>query len=194
MRWFCSRFIIIFCGVLLLCAVLVGRARTEPAPKIIDGLGVCQGMPCYMGVIPGRTTLKEARVMMPNLSVLEDHGRADGSYQGTHVTLNFGDAHRISHIKITFAHPPTIATLLMLYGPPCKIRVYQYGLGLSVEYPALYATLDEKPPAPQSEITQIILSESYLSRCAINKAEGEVPWLGLASVRRYLSAAAIVVP
>jgi hypothetical protein len=48
----------------LLCLIMAFGARTQPIPAFIDGLGICEGKPCYLNILPDKTHWDEAQSML----------------------------------------------------------------------------------------------------------------------------------
>jgi hypothetical protein len=122
MKYF-FRVVVIFCVVmLLLCGGAVALGRTQPTKDLIPGFDTCDGVPCYWGIIPGKTTETEADTIIRGIP-------------GFHVVVPLR-TYTISDTQILFSETPdntialidvhpqnlTVQDVIAALGYPCEVR------------------------------------------------------------------------
>ncbi|HVO43033.1 MAG TPA: hypothetical protein VMT34_10435, partial [Aggregatilineales bacterium] len=61
----------LFVVLLMLCTGALIAGRALPPAEAVPELRQCDGMPCLLGIVPGKTGWEEAKKVVPNLSVKE---------------------------------------------------------------------------------------------------------------------------
>ncbi len=205
-RRFYSVLIVLCSTAMAMCAVAVGFARARPMPDLADGLGLCDGVPCLMGIMPGRTSLRDAVALLGNhLALGNDRTTATGS-SGTYdrATVREGTPNVVGIVQIEFQQPPmiTLGELVALYGPPCKVSWANDEPYILITYPYLSALIKTDVSAnlalidQRSPISRVILYSPSPESCRGQVPQVDAhperppqalagPWLGFASLKRY---------
>jgi hypothetical protein len=99
----------------------------QPVPPLADGFEQCDGVPCYMGIVPGKTSWITIEERFGNRAT----GRADdmleirASYDApTSIELRQADNGTVSDVVIRFYRPQNliVGNIVATYGLPCIIR------------------------------------------------------------------------
>ncbi len=200
-------FAIVLCStVMAMCAVAVGLARARPVPDLADGLGLCEGVPCYMGIMPSRTSLGDAVALLGNRLTLRNDQAASTGRSGTHdrTVVRQGAPNVVGIVQVEFQQPQmiTLGELVALYGPPCKVSWADYQPYILITYPYLSALIKTDVSAntalidQRSPISRVILYSPSPESCRGQVPQVDahperppqelaLPWLGFASLKHY---------
>jgi hypothetical protein len=175
--------------LLVLSLVSVGFGRAQAAPVIADGLGWCEDRPCYLGIVPGKTSWREATTM---LAAKPGTVRANEVYTQADVSPRIVLWHATEReITLTiqflpFARP-AIGTLILFSGQPCRVRYYNNEYWL--DYPNMtIATSKPSKSLPDSAAfdphwpVSLMQITSTSHECTTQTAR---PWQGFTSLRSY---------
>jgi hypothetical protein len=190
-----ARLIIVLMVTLTLLTVIpiaVGRARNEPNELEALGFGVCDGRPCFMGIVPGVTTWIEA------VSFVKKHGGIDSTkylsldihslgvafYPTEDLSLVGGIQLEPSQIQIP------VGQVFQLFGVPCSIIVDRGMItpnGVTLRYHSMSVTVEDYGLfSPSSYIARgFIHIRSDLCVHQDDEFVNFSPWIGFASHSRY---------
>src|SRR5262245_10721046 len=127
--------------VLCCLATGFGRLRSKPTAAATYGLNQCDAVPCFRGLIPGKTTWSTATQMI-------DAASSTSSGHSTIVLGQSADHARLDTISIEVPSETTIivADVLNLYGVPCQTYLYSRALmtwnTISLSYTGLRVQTD----------------------------------------------------
>jgi hypothetical protein len=51
----------------LLSSVVIAAGHAQPLPPLLPGLGICDGTPCYFGIVPQKTKMADAIATIKNI-------------------------------------------------------------------------------------------------------------------------------
>ncbi len=176
----------------LLMVVGVALARTRPNPMIAMGFGLCDGVPCYQGLVPGTTLWLDA------LKALNIKGQTESmivpkDYGVFHIDLATIDEHVVSskrkmtYLSLKDVEPqqalPTLGDLILFYGTPCGYRIFINGPNEIIfemrDFSFLIYTTDGRI-RPDLHVTGILLyRDPALCDARLPK------WMGFRSLRHY---------
>jgi hypothetical protein len=175
--------------LIVMSLVTVGFGRAQAAPVIADGLGWCEDRACYLGIVPGQTSWREATTMLAakpgTVRANEIYTKADLSPR---VVLWHATEREIT-ITIQFLPfaRPAIGSLILFSGSPCRVRYRNNEYWL--DYPNMIiatnkpstvaresAAFDPHWPVSQMQIT------ATAQACTGQSAK---PWQGFTSLRSY---------
>src|SRR5262249_137181 len=130
-------------AVMIVAACGYGEAHPQPDKLAELGFGVCDGNPCFPGIVPGVTTWDEARGKLLTRTDIwkDDENLLDGTYLGQSIAINRDG----NFITIIFDEadpnyspdiPISIAQLIDLYGIPCQVTLKG---DIELRYPGMIA-------------------------------------------------------
>jgi hypothetical protein len=173
--------------VLSLVTVVFGRA--QPVPVIAEGLDWCEDKACYMGIVPGQTSWREATTVLAakpgTFPANEIYTKADLSPR---IVL-WHAAERQITITIHFSAlaQPTLGSLILFSGSPCRVR-YRYQI-YWLDYPYMtLATYMRPTGSPGSAAFDPYWPVSHMQIMSTEqgcKDADAKPWVGFASLRAY---------
>ncbi len=191
----------------ILCCLAIGFGRIHSIPSSAAtsfGLDRCDDVPCFRGLIPGKTSWSNALATTGNPPVIGlDRGHPIMSLaQSTdHALLD----------AISIDVPPdttiTVSDVINLYGVPCQIYLYSRSPTtpnvITLRYPGLCVQtgIIEERLTPDSPIRHLYYLTSLAPRqgsavpCGNDLTSsssamvmsGWRPWRGFASLQRYLN-------
>jgi hypothetical protein len=189
------------CVVLaVLCSAAIARGRAEvgePDELQMLGLGVCESVPCFYGLIPGRTAWSEARKVFLERSSNKAQSSPRSIAIGYDTTLTAAsnayassDGMKLGHVDIHVINNygnhnlPFIAPFIARYGPPCRVVTQKDANGKAVITLA-YALLSiHVSPingrlSPTSKVIQVLLDyqESQESNVCDKRAIWPREWV-----------------
>ena len=175
--------------LLVLSLVTIGLGRVQAAPVIADGLGWCENRACYLGIVPGQTSWREATtVLVAKPGTVQANAVYTQADLSPRIVLWHATEHEIT-ITIQFLPlaRPAIGSLILFSGPPCRVR-YRYD-EYWLDYPNMtiatlkpnknspdFSAFDPHWPVSQMQIT------STAQACTGQSAK---PWQGFTSLRSY---------
>lgn len=180
---------------------LYGHIASKPSDLEMLGFGVCDSRPCFVGIIPGITTGKEALSLLSkydsNVLVLEE-GRyilARVNNFSVSVILDENGENVISLSIPLFKDSvfPSLGSFIAMYGVPCSVNGYEGGEHIDVNYP--YLSLGARPAhayvRSDSALDYVMLSSMAGSplNCISYDYDNEGltinRWLGFTRFERY---------
>src|SRR5258708_27518581 len=163
--------------VMVLCLVLVVTlgtsevvGRTQPKHLSIPELRLCSDVMCFLGIVPGRTTLHDAQIIIRNSSefdlsnpvgIIQAHKISEPFYDIAFENSKMG---LVAAIDLVFPTETdfSIGVLITQLGSPCRIRANMDGLGLA--YPGLEVFTSSNDVKwvlkPDSRISQISIVDT----------------------------------
>lgn len=176
--------------------------RIQPVGKELRqaGFDVCDGVPCFMGIVPQQTSLQAT---LQNLSpylkptVLISQDLSDGVFDVSYATGRFGalsdgfgatDYVEMGNFQASF---PTLGNFLLLYGQPCYIRIWEFRPGTvrtTLFYPGLVLTVvgaSAQHLSPQQPIeTLSLIRVANVCYDPLSRVEHS-DWRGFTAVNMY---------
>src|SRR5215212_7485401 len=161
------RTVLISCVIsALLCvgAVLIGRS--QPLPEFLPELGICSGIPCYMGIVLNKTTWEEAERIFSKtagFTLNSEFTGADIANGPVARIITYSDGEKIYQIVLGIREGTFAAyRLLTDLGVPCAVFPYWAGptrhiIVLFYQDRTVEVLLDEKGITPRSPIVRIDL-------------------------------------
>jgi hypothetical protein len=172
-------------------AVFLGHTYAEPDQLQTLGLEQCGGKLCFLRIVPGITTLKEAS------AILAWHGfnsaTAQGLYSSDRMNVYIqADPQNdiVGHISVRELYygaslSVPLADILRYLGIPCGFIVgtsVVTELTLMYPYADVSVSLSHEWISPETPITHInIVSQKFWNSC-----QDSTPWPGFTFVRRYI--------
>jgi hypothetical protein len=167
------------------------------------GIGVCAGMPCYRGIVPGQTSWDDVRTYLDGAKIAVDDGSTIAVTLADRIELELyqdaGDPPivetiRVSDYTVVDMMPtdfPSLGHFLRMYGTPCLVivdasdpaRVHVSQL----MYPTLALSLSSTEPfLPSARVRSAWIFSTNPDLCTneFNKAAG-LSWAGFATPTRY---------
>jgi hypothetical protein len=198
--------------LMLLTAAARSRARAIAGNYNFEpsGFGDCDGLPCFLGIIPGKTKLTTAVELASERGAVykSDEPHFTVVIDGKNVKVSAYYSEEYVDYVITSLDPPLpIDVILERYGAPCGIRIDKpepdrddtlhdaviglYFRGVSFHFRLPQWKSDQL--SPHMFAYQVILEDSQLQGQYINCGSdlyGDPhtigsPWLGFTSYRRY---------
>jgi hypothetical protein len=110
-----------FCA--LLCLVMALGARTQAIPAFINGLGLCDGKPCYLNIQPSQTSWDEAQNHLESFAEVQKFG-ASGydhlpGFQGTLLLIPNQDNMTQEIVLSPADNPIFVGGAVLQLGAPC---------------------------------------------------------------------------
>jgi hypothetical protein len=205
MMWFLRRLLALWCTLLALCMIAIGIGRIIREPDRLQewGLDVCNGEPCVRGIAL-RMSWDEASPRLPQATQngLVDLMNIPLGDQLLDIDVSAGRIERI-WIRSALNHVspyPSVADVLLKYGPPCRVYFGYGAIGfvpqsIYLSYPQLtfgVGTRQRPPPldltlmAPVDSIT-LGGDTSYLGKCSDPDGPNSSSWHGFTSADRYVN-------
>jgi hypothetical protein len=145
-----TRLAALLCAVCAaLCAVAIVIGRAQPQPELLRALGYCDGMPCYMGIVPGKTTWDEAVEIVSGTHIV--HVRA-ADFLAAHSTIEpflniqirpYNDSFSVE--LWTEKASVSVGQVIAFMGTPCAINVQRW-LPIYVFYPGMSFNFYQRTP------------------------------------------------
>jgi hypothetical protein len=126
-------------GLLIWGSVLIGHA--QPRPEFFGALGRCEGLPCYVGIVPGQTRWADVQTRFEIVTELRGDNHMYLAYAppGFSGTLRFfpsGDG-LLREVDLRFSTTGLkIGDLIAEMGVPCAVGITTRGLPVVV-YPSM---------------------------------------------------------
>lgn len=190
-------------GLALLCvaAIAAGREARAAAQGAIPDM--CDGLPCLMGLVPGRTPWVDARNSLAALNANSPESRQIVIPVGERgeVTL-YPSVDRVSVGRINIRFGPELhlpaGWIVERFGLPCGISIYYDPQMITLRYPFLLANVRfaQSHFDIQASVISVQFSDpafqpsSQLDPCRDNVTDWKVSnrgWQGFASVGRYIA-------
>ena len=194
-----KRLLLLTTGVCLtlvaLFFVAIGRGRAGPMREVVEGLGWCEGKPCFMGIVPGQTSWDEARSTLIRQGAVEtDIGLTLDMENSTKILVwsrleDFDKSVNVIEIYLPEASPPTLGSFISYYGSPCAVYnrnvpsfvVLYKSMSFNTTYPHSsqqdYTSLDPSWPVYTVQLFDL---EHGCEGASYTSA-----WRGFASLRAY---------
>ncbi len=193
------RIVCVCCGLALLLsggAIVSGRA--QPRIDAVPDLGVCSGRACYLGIVPGETTIEDARAILRNAPqlALSDYSNLVANRwsqpfhsvqlvqvvsDGVHASYKYVD-----EIDLVFSGGTGVdaGRIVLQLGEPCALVLSIVGGRTVLIYPGmlLFFALDRQTEPrvfkSTSPVTQIDLFNTVSSCEQVKFGEITRPWHG----------------
>jgi len=188
-------------SMLIGSAVLIGMANSAPSEMQAMGFDLCKGRPCFLGIIPGNTDMRDA------MQILELHGhdlptnavriKLDNGLSaepaGPIITLTGRDYY--SQQEVAFL--PLLGAFVETYGKPCGIiREYVPAPGTALKsvyvlypYLALQVPLESEHLDVDARVQGVLLSvhsdQGNSSRCANSDGVTSSSWFSFTTVENF---------
>jgi len=172
-------------------AVVLGR--TGPGALEALGVGICDGAPCFMGILPGVTRWEDARAILAKnggyiVEITSHAAFTDVYYSIHHLRLTIDYYHATGHVTVIYiegetgaALPVTAGDVIRYLGLPCSALIGDTPQQLSLGYPGEWLDMRfiEKRLSLYSPVTYIGIQGSG-QNCVCG---GE--WRGFAKSDQY---------
>jgi len=104
------------------------QSRTEPSPDIIlDGFGLCDGKPCFLGIKPGVTTFEDAKkailVSYPVTVIDKNHMVVNYGTNTIGIDSSDGIVYRIQIDTEEESASIPLGSVIAKFGPPCAVEL-----------------------------------------------------------------------
>lgn len=182
--------------ILLLVGLVIGGAHllSNTTAAATFGLARCDGIPCFRGLVPGRTAwatiipayTDETTIYDPTNTSLMMSRSADGVSLGA------------IYIRLYPHERVLIGEIVALYGTPCQVAINpEYGY-LTLDYPLLHieAHFERDRLNPDTPVQHITFRDPAAAESAChnptpapNGHDRQRSWRGFTSIQRYLSEA-----
>jgi hypothetical protein len=186
---------LLFTVNLFICipVVMIGRtSHIVPNEAATNGLGLCSGMPCLMGVQPGKTLWRDASALIrqcPGVEIRESNGQVIEILTAGHMQAVFHpDLINSTVLEITVWFPPrqmSAASMIVALGQPSGIQVHNGRLisafyaGLEVQFSATSERIELESSVRQMVFTNP--SGPYKGQALAP----DMPWRGFGALGRY---------
>lgn len=176
-------------ALLIFSSVLIGRAQERP--DFLSYLGRCDGLPCYVGIVPGQTLWADVQARFEIITELRGDNEIYLSYAppGFSGTLRFypSGSGSIREVDLRFHTTRlTLGDLVAEMGEPCAVAMTRGlpavlfpGMGVLVIGERIDAVQSLKP---SSTVTSINLVDAEI--CDIRNSLALYGWRGFG---RYVS-------
>ena len=168
--------------------VVFARAKGTENPLKGYGFDMCDGKPCFMGVVAGKTAWRDVEELTKDNLILQDVGRhIVAKFRAVSVEF-YGDANDANVVKFSVYLPyGTLSQLgdaVALYGTPCGTDPL-YGIttlqGVFVRFPYLsVGVIAQGSVNPLQNVSAVNFSST--SGCP---AQDYLRWSGFALSNRY---------
>lgn len=173
----------------LLCLVMAFGIRMHPIPAFISGLDLCEGMPCYLNILPGKTSWEDGQRIVASFPEVQRFGASNYAnlpdFYGTLMLIPNQD--NLTQ-EITLSPPDnatSIGSAILQLGAPCAaIRLGRDDIG--VIYPGISIITHMSKVGnyfllkPTSPVTHAILSGQVkaCSDIALDTTQADFRWHG----------------
>lgn len=141
-------------------AVSVGRAQPHADDARADWLRVCDGLPCFAGLTPGRSAWADVGAALDGWTQeIGTDKQAAFSAESSEEVLLFRslDQVTVGRVQVMLRQPLDGRWLLARYGAPCGVSFYYYQAGLlTLRYPALLANVQMNPSGHLNTVMQVV--------------------------------------
>jgi hypothetical protein len=191
---------VLFVGLTLVTATLALAQRPNAvSPVAAAGFGVCDGWPCFMGIVPGQTSWETTlRTLLPYLkpTTLTSAAGSDGVFEVGLATGRFGtlagayappDYLEFEPASVDF---PTFGEFVLFYGEPCYVRIIarsRWMVRMAFFYPDLALHVVTTPDAhitPHHRV-EVVLLTALPQACTADLERGSTAWHGFAQAAHY---------
>ena len=178
-------------------AVLVGRAHADEGPSNAlqtMGLDACNGKLCFMQLVPGVTTMEQARQAMASYMFRDDGGDFHSRVGGFEVRIDGEDGSGIQHVDIQApanSGPSSVpfSEIIRQFGTPCYVsQVMSYDGSIVLTYPSfqLHVAIEEQGRLSlDSTISGVTLADAPTGNLCDGDDPYGTPWRGFASANIY---------
>ncbi len=182
-----SRIAAIGCIVFsMMCVGMILIGRAQPQPEFFRYFGICEGVPCYMGIVPGQTTWDEAQRIItntPNFSVYTDEINTFSVFNPPqHIKfLVRENIVLVIDIRLDGNNTPALGNMILRLGYPCALGLSSVPLLFAYPYLLVW---DEQVVSPPIVIHPAMLLERVELRNETNTCSGILlergghPWIG----------------
>jgi hypothetical protein len=203
--WMIRRTAVIVATLAVICAAVVGIARTNAVPSRLQalGFGVCEGEPCWRGIKVGMRW-EEAKRRLPEAIEQYEHGllyliSALKSSEPVTIKMMASDGF-VSFISVSQQGAASVFPLIkagdiiVRYGPPCRVTIIPINFGpaqLRLHFPTL--TIEVYHPI-RSSATRLRVDSGVYSFNVSREDNGACerstdtwirPWYGFTSLMVY---------
>jgi hypothetical protein len=192
------------------CAAMVAYGSGRPAANAASdlGLGICEKVACFRGLVPGQTGWANAAAALSAMNedtlsqgaaALSGQSQLSGTgYISSHEFIFYAsqDGQKLAAIFIRMqpGSPVTLGDILTLYGMPTCVDTFYQGVGMVLlHYPDLHVSVRFRgthftPTTPVSSIVLGHVRDNSPNPCNFQHVVGEDavsqrPWAGFAIVR-----------
>jgi hypothetical protein len=173
----------------LMCLVMALGIRTQPIPAFISGISLCEGIPCYLNILPGKTGWQEAQSMLATFPEIRKFGVSNYSnlpdFYGTLMVIPNQD-NLTQELALS---PPnnltSIGSAVLQFGAPCvAVRLGRDDIGLIYPGIAVVTRMGKFGSyfvlRPTSPVKNVILSTQVgaCSDIALDRTQGDFRWHG----------------
>ncbi|MEP7284672.1 MAG: hypothetical protein ABI947_02755 [Chloroflexota bacterium] len=183
--------------VMVSSVLLYSRTFSEPSELQKLGFGMCSDQPCFMGIVPGVTTWKDAILILKSYDLKEEDYEeisfATVKLKYFDVTVTGSKEDGVTAIQIWHSKIP-LGTVIQLMGNPCAVGFlteYSNHRDPRIFYPFMSAdvVLDTDRVTQEAFADPIILrttrDEALL--CKSTPDFPRIKWKGFATLSRYNS-------
>lgn len=190
---------LVICLAALLTASLTLAHGSSGTLLTMSGFAVCDGYPCYDGIIPGLTTWAQAKL------IFRENARENPNRNFSVLTLEensapitfYSHGDMVGFIGANYWKgklPMTVGQLTAIFGLPCAVRVVVDDQGApqyiqALHYPTTTVFVGYLPRlTPQAAITLVnVYKPSVGNQCYAGADSQTViaPWEGFASAHQY---------
>lgn len=195
--------IFLYMFTLTLCgAAIASGQRLAPADVRARGMGMCEGMPCLAGVVPGQTRWQDAQALLSTANGSEVSQKRIGFAVppgGTAELYPSMDGISVGRIYLRFAdHAPLdVGWIVEMFGEPCGVSLYREDNMFTLRYPLLLANVQLPGPYlhTRARVTLIQFSDpAYHSdvqpTLCVDNVTGQGTanryWIGFTTLGRYM--------
>src|SRR5262245_28969860 len=107
----------------VLCLLIAFSARTQPIPAFINGLGICDGRPCYQNIQPSQTSWQTAQKLLESFAEVQKFGASGYNhlpgFQGTLLLIPNQDNMTQEIVLSPADNPIYVGGAVLQLGAPC---------------------------------------------------------------------------
>jgi hypothetical protein len=200
-------------AALLLSVRINAQSRLPPNSLQSLGFDICNGKPCFRGLVPGRVSKDVAATVLAEFAVLDPTYGYWQAFDGNKLYFNTSDVGIVSEIVVTLAKPQvTLGTVIAAYGIPCNVSIYPIQCNtylscsgwasMSFDYDAMHvgiilsagtSTVDRLSPDLSISGLSLVDPSQFLrdaDTCHLYHPDEigslKTPWLGFTSIEHYV--------
>jgi hypothetical protein len=189
---------IVWMLMFVLCsgALIYGRASDQPNELQELGFGVCDGDPCFMGIVPGETKWEDAMAILRKYDVQE--AQTTGAGRSASITLrglkidflSYGDYLTILDIQPPYTgdrHIVFLRNVIQQMGTPCAVGFLSQD-SPRIFYPSMWVDVSASDGQLhlETELDGLLMQpKDAVLRC---KSTPDFPfeqWKGFTTLNRY---------
>lgn len=183
-------------AILLLGAVLLySRLSSPPNDLEALGLGLCDGQPCFMGIIPGVSTWEDVTPILKRFDDLDTYGLfASGRLKDIYINITSSTSRIITSVEFVPVMNNgnlgvSLRAIMQGLGAPCVVGFLRENSHPRLIFPAMSADvlLDRArlTDAALADYLLIIPKNDAVQRCT-NTSMSLIRWKGFAALGHYL--------